>query len=43
MQTQPGWFNSHRTINKEGKYVLSIQGKQALNRKRKKRDEKLGV
>ena len=35
-QTMPGWFNSNRTVTKEGKYKLSIRGKQYLNRKRAK-------
>lgn len=38
VQTMPGWFNSHRSINKEGKYILSIRGKQYLNRKKSKKN-----
>lgn len=32
-QTMPGWFNSHRSINKDGKYILSIRGKRYFKKK----------
>lgn len=35
-QTMPNWFNSHRRLTKNGKYKLSIRGKQYLNRKKSK-------
>ena len=36
-QTMPNTFNSHRIVNKEGKYSLSIRGKRYLNRKKSKK------
>lgn len=35
-QTMPGWMYSKFSINKDGKYMLSIHGKQVLKRKKLK-------
>lgn len=37
-QVIPDWFHSKVRINKEGKYTLSLRGKQILNRKKKQKE-----
>ena len=40
-QVMPNWFGSHRLINKHGKYILSMRGKQCLKRKKTKKAQLL--
>ena len=33
----PNWFDSHRTVNENGRYSLSLKGKQYLKKKKEKK------